>query len=241
MTDLSGKWVLLTGATRGLGYLSAIELAKRGCNLILHSRSLEKSEKVAEEVRSLGVKAYAVAAELSDPASVEQMLKDIDALGVLVDVVLNNAGLQVAYRTDYYETPVSDFTISFQVCTIAPAQIVYHFMPGMVKRGFGRIVNTTSGIALEPEQAGYSAAKAALDKITIDLGSKVDGSDVMINLVDPGWCRTDLGGPNAPNSPESALPGVLVGAFLDDKKSGRILRAQDYAGLSLEEAAASVR
>ena len=241
MTDLSGKWVLLTGATRGLGYLSAIELAKRGCNLILHSRSLEKSEKVAEEVRSLGVKAYAVAAELSDPASVEQMLKDIDALGVLVDVVLNNAGLQVAYRTDYYETPVSDFTISFQVCTIAPAQIVYHFMPGMVERGFGRIVNTTSGIALEPEQAGYSAAKAALDKITIDLGSKVDGSDVMINLVDPGWCRTDLGGPNAPNSPESALPGVLVGAFLDDKKSGRILRAQDYAGLSLEEAVASVR
>lgn len=241
MTDLSGKWVLLTGATRGLGYLSAIELAKRGCNLILHSRSLEKSEKVAEEVRALGVKAYAVAAELSDPASVEQMLKDIDALGVLVDVVLNNAGLQVAYRTDYYETPVSDFTISFQVCTIAPAQIVYHFMPGMVKRGFGRIVNTTSGIALEPEQAGYSAAKAALDKITIDLGSKVDGSDVMINLVDPGWCRTDLGGPNAPNSPESALPGVLVGAFLDDKKSGRILRAQDYAGLSLEEAVASVR
>ena len=241
MTDLSGKWVLLTGATRGLGYLSAIELAKRGCHLILHSRSLEKSEKVAEEVRSLGVKAYAVAAELSDPASVEQMLKDIDALGVLVDVVLNNAGLQVAYRTDYYETPVSDFTISFQVCTIAPAQIVYHFMPGMVKRGFGRIVNTTSGIALEPEQAGYSAAKAALDKITIDLGSKVDGSDVMINLVDPGWCRTDLGGPNAPNSPESALPGVLGGAFLDDKKSGRILRAQDYAGLSLEEAVASVR
>ncbi len=100
MTDLSGKWVLLTGATRGLGYLSAIELAKRGCNLILHSRSLEKSEKVAEEVRALGVKAYAVAAELSDPASVEQMLKDIDALGVLVDVGLNNAGLQVAYRTD---------------------------------------------------------------------------------------------------------------------------------------------
>ena len=60
MLDLKGKWVLLTGATRGLGYLSAIELAKRGCNLILHSRSLEKSEKIAEEVRSLGVNAYAV-------------------------------------------------------------------------------------------------------------------------------------------------------------------------------------
>ena len=109
-------------------------------------------------------------------------------------------------------------------------------MPKMIERGFGRIVNTTSGIALEPQQAGYSASKAALDKITIDLGSTVADTDVMINLVDPGWCRTDLGGPNAPNSPESAIPGVVLGVFLDDKISGRILRAQDYAGMTLEEA-----
>lgn len=236
MLNLSGKWALLTGATRGIGYLSAIELAGRGVNLILHSRLLEGSEKVAAEVRALGVEAYAVAAELSDPESVEKMLRDIDALGVNVEIVLNNAGLQIAYRTDYCNTPVSDYTISFQVCTIAPAMICYHFLPKMIEQGFGRIVNTTSGIALEPEQAGYSAAKAALDKISIDIGSKLEGTDVMINLVDPGWCRTDLGGPKAPNSPESALPGVLIGAFMDDKKSGRIFRAQDYAGLSLEEA-----
>lgn len=238
MLDVRGKWALLTGATRGIGYLSAIEMAKRGCNLILHSRSVEASEKVAEEVRSYGVEAKAVAAELSDPDSVEAMLKEIDSFGVNVEIVMNNAGLQIAYRTDYCKTPVSDYTISFQVCTIAPAMICYHFLPKMMEAGFGRIVNTTSGIALEPEQAGYSAAKAALDKITIDLGSKVEGTNVMINLVDPGWCRTDLGGPNAPNSPESALPGVLVGVFMDDLKSGRIFRAQEYAGMSLEEAVA---
>ena len=238
MLDVRGKWALLTGATRGIGYLSAIEMAKRGCNLILHSRSVEASEKVAEEVRAYGVEAKAVAAELSDPDSVEAMLKEIDSFGVNVEIVMNNAGLQIAYRTDYCKTPVSDYTISFQVCTIAPAMICYHFLPKMMEAGFGRIVNTTSGIALEPEQAGYSAAKAALDKITIDLGSKVEGTNVMINLVDPGWCRTDLGGPNAPNSPESALPGVLVGVFMDDLKSGRIFRAQEYAGMSIEEAVA---
>ncbi|MCQ2578754.1 MAG: SDR family NAD(P)-dependent oxidoreductase [Treponema sp.] len=60
------------------------------------------------------------------------------------------------------------------------------------EKGFGRIVNTTSGIALEPQQAGYSASKAALNKITIDLGSKYQGTDVMLNLADPGWCRTDF-------------------------------------------------
>ena len=106
----------------------------------------------------------------------------------------------------------------------------------MIERGFGRILNTTSGIRLEPEQAGYSASKAALDKITIDLGKTVQGTDVMINLTDPGWCRTDLGGPNAPNAPESAIPGIVTGVFMDDKKSGRFLGAQNFAGLSIEQA-----
>ena len=55
-----------------------------------------------------------------------------------------------------------------------------------------------------------SASKAALDKITIDLGHTVQGTDVMINMTDPGWCRTDLGGIHAPNAPESAIPGIVV-------------------------------
>ena len=58
----------------------------------------------------------------------------------------------------------------------------------------------------------------------------------MINLADPGWCRTDLGGPNAPNAPESTIPGIVVGVFLDDRKSGRNFGAQTFAGVSLEEA-----
>ena len=109
-------------------------------------------------------------------------------------------------------------------------------MPKMIARGFGRILNTTSGIALEPQQAGYSASKAALDKITIDLGSTVQGTDVMLNLTDPGWCRTDLGGSHAPNAPESAIPGIVVGAFVDDRKSGRNLGAQNFTGMTLEQA-----
>ena len=114
--------------------------------------------------------------------------------------------------------------------------IVYHFLPKMQECGFGRIVNTTSGIRLEPEQAGYSASKAAFDKVTMDLASKYDGTDVIISLTDPGWCRTDLGGPQAPNSLESSLPGVVVGAFVDDKKSGRNLAAGNFYGMTLEQA-----
>lgn len=236
MVDVKNRWALITGASRGIGYLTAKFMASKGCNLVLHSRTMEHSERVAAEVREMGVKAYAVCAELSDLDAVKKMLSDIDALGVRIDIVMNNAGVQIAYRTDYYSTPVSDYTESFKINTIAPAMICYHFMPKMIEAGFGRILNTTSGIALEPEQAGYSASKAALDKITIDLGSKVEGTDVMINLTDPGWCRTDLGGPHAPNAPESAIPGIAVGAFVDDKKSGRYLNAPHFTGMTIEEA-----
>ena len=238
MVNVKGRWALLTGASRGIGYLTALFMAEQGCNLVLHSRKKEHCDKVLSEVKEKGVEAYVVEAELSDLAQVEKMLAEIDEKGTQIDIVLNNAGLQIAYRTEYYQTPVSDYTESFKINTIAPAMICYHFLPKMIERGFGRVLNTTSGIRLEPEQAGYSASKAALDKITIDLGHTVEGTDVMINLTDPGWCRTDLGGPHAPNAPESAIPGIVVGAFADDKKSGRYLNAPYFTGMTLEEAVA---
>ena len=236
MINVKGKWALITGAARGIGYGAAKFMAQRGCNLILHARKAENCAKVLEEVRAHGVEAYAVGAEFSDLVQVEKMLAEIDALGKPVDIVLNNAGIQVAYRSDYLKTPAEDYEKSFLINTIAPMMIVYHFLPKMKERGFGRIVNTTSGIRLEHEQAGYSASKAALDKVTMDLASKYNGTDICINITDPGWCRTDLGGKHAPNAPESSLPGVVVGAFINDKRSGRNFSAGNFYGLTLEEA-----
>ena len=238
MVDMRGRWALVTGASRGIGYGAALCLAAHGCDLILHSRQETHLDRVVEAAQAFGIRVHTVAAELSDLSAVEQMLSRIDALGVPVDIVLNYAGMQVAYRQDPLTTPASDYEQSFLINTIAPMMITYHFLPRMVQRGFGRIVNTTSGIRREPQQAGYSASKAALDKVTMDLASVYDGTDVMINLTDPGWCRTDLGGPHAPNSCESSLPGVIVGAFMDDRRSGRCFVAPDFHGMTLEEAVA---
>ncbi len=238
MVDVKGRWALVTGAARGIGHGAALFMAERGCNLILHGRTKDHCAKVLEEVKALGVEAYVVAAEFSDLSQVEAMLNEIDILGMDVDIVLNNAGIQVAYRNEYLLTPPKDYEQSFKINTIAPMMIMYHFLPLMEKRGFGRIVNTTSGIRLEPQQAGYSASKAALDKVTMDLAAQYEGTDICINITDPGWCRTDLGGSQAPNAPESSLPGVVVGAFIDDKKSGRDFAAGNFTGMTLEEAVA---
>ncbi len=236
MVSVKGKWAFITGASRGIGYLTAQFMAKQGCNLVLHSRSLEHTEKILQEVKALGVEAYCVQAELANHTKVVGMLDEIETKGTAIDVVFNNAAVQVGYRADYWKTPVEDFDLSFRINFIAVTTICYRLIPKMIEQGFGRVINTTSGIRDQPEQAGYSASKAALDKFTRDLGTKLEGTDVLINLTDPGWCRTDLGGPHAPNPPESSIPGVVVGAFVDDTKSGRLFNASSFGGMSLQDA-----
>jgi len=238
MVNVNGKWALITGASRGVGYQTAIFMAKQGCNLILHSRNIEHTKVVEQEVKALGVDAYCVQAELANHEEVVAMLNEIEAKDTAVDFIFNNAAVQIAYRTNYWETPIEDFEMSFRINFISIAAICHRLIPKMIERGFGRVINTTSGIKNEPEQAGYAASKAALDKFTKDLASRLEGTNVMINITDPGWCRTDLGGPHAPSSVDSVIPGIAVGAFVDDKKSGRFFHAQNFVGMTLEDAVA---
>jgi NAD(P)-dependent dehydrogenase (short-subunit alcohol dehydrogenase family) len=239
MISLRGKTALVTGASRGLGRLIALGLAEQGCNLVVHASTTQNLEQVIQQTRAFDVTVDGVAADLADPLQVSAMLDLLEAKFQPIDVVFNNAGLQVAYRKDFWATPSEDFITSFQVNCIAATMICYRLIPPMIERHFGRVVNVTSGIQDEPEQAGYSASKAALNKVTRDLGSHLEGSNVLINLADPGWCRTDLGGPRAPFAPDSALPGMLVGAFVSDGRSGRTFRAQNYRDLSLTQAVIS--
>lgn len=236
MINVKNKWALITGASRGIGKELSIFMAEKGCNLILHSRKKENLSEVEFKVKSLGMQCCLVEAELSSMDAVDEMLNEIDNFGMDIDFVFNNAGVQIAYRVEYLKTPVSDYEISFMINTIAPMKICYHFLPKMLKRNFGRIVNTTSGIDKDPQQAGYSASKAALDKVTKDIGPKLKNTNVMISLFDPGWCRTDLGGQQAPNDVKGTIPGSALGAFLDDGINGRIIRGQEYSGMDIVEA-----
>jgi NAD(P)-dependent dehydrogenase (short-subunit alcohol dehydrogenase family) len=103
------------------------------------------------------------------------------------------------------------------------------FAPEMKNRGYGRIINLTSGIKDVPQLAPYSVSKAAVDKYTRDLAAELKETNVLVNTLDPGWLKTDMGGPNAMYGVETVLPGALVPALLDDfGPSGRFYAAQDY-------------
>lgn len=236
MIDLKNKWVLVTGASRGLGRLLAEELSKTGCNMILQSKDKTNTSDIEEMVRSNGGEAVSFSCNLSKK---EDVLAFIDALDSYdIDIVYNNAGMQVTYRPDVFDTTYEDYEESFRVNTIAPMMICYKLAPKMIAKGFGRIVNTTSGIDNEPEQGPYSASKAGLDKTTKDLNKLFAGKDIYAFLTDPGWCRTDLGGPMAPNDPKSAVNGLMAPGLVgkSDKISFKgMIHAQDYVDLPLEE------
>ena len=236
MIDVKGKWCLVTGGCRGVGRLTAIEMAKLGANIILQGRDKAHAEPVMAEIAKFGVEVRAVGCNLESEAEIDAALAEIDSWGVQVDLVFNNAGLMSHYFTDYLTNTMEDFHHAMAVNFYAPVKIAYHFLPGMIKRGFGRMQLTTSGIANEPELMGYACAKAALTKFVKDFACKLNGTDVMMNVMDPGWLRTDLGGPNAPNAPESVIPGSMVSVMLDDKKSGRWFSAQEFTGMTLADA-----
>jgi short-subunit dehydrogenase len=228
--NINGKWALVTGASRGIGRQVSLALADRGCNVILHSRDSAHTEALAQEIAAKGVQVQQVSAELSQPDAVETMLKSLLASGPIINIIYNNAAVMTPYRSEWMEVPGDDLRLSFEVNVNALIRICHALLPGMLEQRWGRIINVTSGIADQPELIAYAVSKAAVDKFVMDTAPKLEGTGVMMNLLDPGWLRTDLGGPNAPGSVESVIPGALVPCLLDDGTSGKLYRAQDYVG-----------
>lgn len=236
MITLQGKWSLVTGASRGVGRHVSLGLARLGSNVVLHSREPSHTRELGVAIAALGVKVATVSGELADQVRVDAMLDAALRQAGQIDVVYNNAAIMTPWRENPWDTPAEDFRRSFEVNVISLARVCQRLVPLMLERRWGRVINVTSGIMQQPQLTAYAISKAAVDKYVRDFVPLLAGSGVQMNLLDPGWLRTDLGGPNAPNDPSSVVPGALVPAVLDNGESGRLFRAQDYSGLSLVQA-----
>lgn len=229
--NVAGKWALVTGASRGIGYQIALALASLGVNLLLHSRSHKHNKDIVEACSAMGVEAISISADLADLGELDSMSAELKN----VDILINCAGVSIPNSTAW-NVNSDDFLYTLKINTVAPVQLCNAVIPYMIKRGFGRIVNVSSTIQGRACEAVYASSKAALDKYVHDISSALEDSGVKISLLDPGWLKTDMGGEAATHEVSTVLPGALLGIVMKEFKNGTWFSAQDYAGYTLDAA-----
>ena len=192
--DLKGQWALITGATRGIGRMIAEALAGRGLNIVCHGKTIDSAQRASQALADSGVDTLAVAADLTRTEDIDHLCNWLATWAPSLCVVYNNAGISPFSPSGFWKMGHRDFIDCFTVNALAPIRICQTVIPTMRTRGFGRIVNVSSSIQKRPGEMAYACSKAALDKFVHDLVPSLDGSGVMLSLLDPGWLSTDMGG-----------------------------------------------
>jgi NAD(P)-dependent dehydrogenase (short-subunit alcohol dehydrogenase family) len=220
------RTALITGGNRGIGYEVAQELARAGLRVVLTGRAPAAVAEAAVAIRRTGGDAVAVEMDVADPAAVEACAQRLRGEGERVDVLVNNAAVYPG--TSLLATPPETLRGTFETNFWGAAWTCRAWVPGMVERGYGRVVNVSSGAGSFAEglegPAAYALSKAALNALTLRLASEVSG-DVKVNAACPGWVRTRMGGSAAPRSIEQGADTIVWLATLDrDGPSGGFFR-----------------
>jgi NAD(P)-dependent dehydrogenase (short-subunit alcohol dehydrogenase family) len=224
MTDQ--RTALITGATGGLGAAVAKRLGELGHRVVLAGRDTAAAAAIAKELAErTGAKTDWVGLDVTDSASVDAAR---DAVGA-VDILVNSAGLLVDAGQDATTVPLELVEQTLAVNTLGAWRVSQAFLPGMIERRWGRIVNISSGTAsfthgIFGRAPAYSLSKVALNALTVMLAESTKDSGVLVNAVNPGRVRTRMQ-PTAQRSPEEAAEGIVWAATLPDEgPSGCFLR-----------------
>jgi uncharacterized protein len=184
---------LITGASAGIGRAIASELAARGHGVVLVARRKDRLVEVAEELRKqYGIRAETVACDLAKAASRSRLRGRITELGLDIEILVNNAGF--ATNGPFYESDPDRELEQVRVLVEAGVALTSAFLPDMVERGRGAILNVCSTAAMQPlpYSAGYSAAKAYMLTFSEALHQEVRGRGVIVSALCPGPVYTDF-------------------------------------------------
>jgi NAD(P)-dependent dehydrogenase (short-subunit alcohol dehydrogenase family) len=223
---------LVSGGNRGIGLEVVRQLAAIGHTVILASRDPAKGDAAARTIHgSHPGRVIPLRLDVTDPASVERLARNVDQQFGALHVLVNNAA--VHYDTWQRATTADIEGVvreAFETNVLGAWRLIRAFVPLMQRNRWGRIVNVSSGAgAISTMGAGtpaYSTTKAALNALTKVVAAELRGSGILVNAVCPGWVATDMGGPGGRPVRDGAAGIVWAATLPDDGPTGGFFRDQ---------------
>lgn len=220
------KVAVVTGSYKGIGFEIARQLARvNDIQVILSSRDKAKGLNACEKLVREGLEVDYLPLDVTDEQSVENFVKALREKYARADILVNNAGVNPTGEIEESSilTAKTDTILStFLVNAVGPLKMCQALIPLMKERNFGRIVNVSTEMASlkhmvddsYPNAPSYRLSKVALNGLACLFAKELKCSNILINNYSPGWVKTDMGGPNAPLSPEEAAKTAVYLATL---------------------------
>ena len=219
--DARQRVALVTGANRGLGLETSRQLLAKGLTVVMAGRDEAALARARAELgKDEQSRAVLVRMDVTDSRSILDVHRTIREREGPVDVLVNNAAVLLSENDDVLSIPTDAYRRTFDTNVFGVIDVCRAFAPDMAQRRYGRVVNVSSGAGqlatMSTYAPAYSMSKTALNAFTRILAATYKGSGVLVNAVDPGWVRTDMGGPSAPRSVQQGADTIVWLATLPD-------------------------
>lgn len=228
---MAKKVAVVTGANRGIGFEIANQLAHQGFITILTARDAEKGRSAAEKLAGEGDVEF-MQLDVTSEQSIKDLVAGIKAKHGRLDVLINNAGVFLDKAKDPVTIDLDTMRQTLEANSLGPLRLIQEAVPLMKERGYGRIVNMSSGMSSFHEMTGgylaYRTSKTALNVITKVLSAELKESGILVNCMCPGWVKTDMGGENAPRTTrQGADTAVWLALLPNDGPTGLFFRDRE--------------
>jgi NAD(P)-dependent dehydrogenase (short-subunit alcohol dehydrogenase family) len=219
------RTAIVTGANRGIGREVARQLAMQGYRVVLTSRDPEKGARALEEIRKVAGPNRSQDClfhplDVTDGRSIHALREFVESSFGGLDILVNNAAVLLDVNGDIQNIPVGVIRDTMETNAYGPLALCQAFLPSMIRRSYGRIVNVSSESGQREnminEKPAYRLSKLALNGITLILADSVKGKNILVNAVHPGWVQTDMGSPEAPLTVEKGAETIVWLATLPD-------------------------